>query len=64
METNLTVANLQSDSAHDILQVYKQIHFHMYKYIYCFSLSLPSASHELRHKPVSKLKPKNKLLKM
>ena len=25
----------------------------MYNYIYCFSLSLPSASHELRHKPVA-----------
>ena len=43
METNLTVANLQSDSAHDILQVYKQIHTCTYTLI-CTNTYIASVS--------------------
>ena len=43
METNQTVANLQSDSAHDIPQVYKQIHTCTYTFI-CTNTYIASVS--------------------
>ena len=43
METNQTVANLHSDSAHDIPQVYKQIHTCTYTFI-CTNTYIASVS--------------------